>query len=141
MESSHGVEPEIIFSPVKKRRYEQYSSELCVFTHKSESVDNLGEGNFQRFMTCKIVCKLRLENDPGDYGSNNIVLILQSSVKRKPKWHKQCHQHFTNQNKLDNLLSNQPIKCVSETESEVKGAFKLQDKCFYSGKHPTYHLF
>ena len=47
MESSHGVEPEINFSPVKKRRYEQYSSELCVFTHKSESVDNLCRGTFK----------------------------------------------------------------------------------------------
>ena len=28
MESSHGVELGIDFSPVKKRRYEQYSSEL-----------------------------------------------------------------------------------------------------------------
>ena len=42
---------------------------------------------------------------------------------------------------LDNLLSNQPIKCVSETELEVKGAFKLQDKRVYSRKHPTYHFF
>ena len=42
MESSHGVEPEIDFSPVQKRRYEQYSAELCVFSHKSETVDSLG---------------------------------------------------------------------------------------------------
>ena len=76
-------------------------------------------------MSCKIVCKLRLENDPHDYGSNDIEQILQSSVKRKPKWHRQCYQHFTNENKLNRLLSNQPIKCVSKTESEVKGAFKL----------------
>ena len=71
----------------------------------------------------------------------NIEQILKPLVKRKPKWHRQCYQHFTNQNKLHRLLSNQPIECVSETESEVKGAFELQDKCFYSGKHPTYHLF
>ena len=68
MESSHGVEPEIDFSPVKKRRYEQYSSDLCVFSHKSESVDSLGRGTVKRFRLCEIVCKLRLENDPRDYG-------------------------------------------------------------------------
>ena len=39
-----GVEPEIDFPPVKKRRYEKYSSELCVFCHKSESVDSLERG-------------------------------------------------------------------------------------------------
>ena len=44
MESSRGVEPEIDFSPVKKRRYEQYSSELCAFSYKSESVASLGRG-------------------------------------------------------------------------------------------------
>ena len=74
-------------------------------------------------MTCEIVCKLRLENDPRGYGSNDIEQILQSSVKRKPKWHRQCYQHFTNQNKLDRLFSNQPIRSVSETESKVKRAF------------------
>ena len=84
-------------------------------------------------MSRKTVCKLRLENDPRDYGSNNINQILQSLVKRKPKWHRQCYQYITNQNKLDRSLSNHPIECVSETESEVKGAFKLQDKCLYSG--------
>ena len=31
------------------------------------------------------VCKLRLDNDPRDYGSKNKEQILQSSVKRKPK--------------------------------------------------------
>ena len=91
-------------------------------------------------MSNEIVCKLRLENDPHDYGSNDIEQILQSSVKRKPKWHRQCYQHFTNQNKLDRLLSNQPLECVSETESEVKGDFKLLDKCLCSGKHPTNHF-
>ena len=49
------------------------------------------------------VCKLRLENDPHDYGSKDIDPILQSSVKRKPKRHRQCYQHFTNQNKLAGL--------------------------------------
>ena len=82
-------------------------------------------------MSCEIVCKLRLENDPHDYGSNDIVQKFLSSVKRKPKWHRQFYQHFTNQNKLDRLLSNQPIECVSETKSEVKGAFKLQDKSLF----------
>ena len=53
MESSHGVEPEITFSPVKKRRYEQYSYELCVFTYKSESVDNLGRGTFKGLFRVK----------------------------------------------------------------------------------------
>ena len=72
---------------------------------------------------------------------NDIEQILQLSVKRKPKWHRQCYQHFTNQNKLDRLLSNQPIECVSETESEVKGALKLQDKCLFSEKHATDHFF
>ena len=80
-------------------------------------------------MSCERVGKLRLENDPRDYGSNNIEQILQSSIKKNTKWHRQCYQHFTNQNKLDRLLPNQPIECVSETESEVKGAFKLQEKC------------
>ena len=47
MESSDGVEPEIDFSLVRKRRYEQYSSELCVFSHKNESVDSLGRGTVQ----------------------------------------------------------------------------------------------
>ena len=47
MESSNGVEPEIEFSSVKKRRYEQYSSELCVFFRKSERVDSLGRGTVQ----------------------------------------------------------------------------------------------
>ena len=53
MESSHGVEPEIDFSPVKKRRYEQYSSKLCVFYHKSENVDSLGRGTF------KVLCRVK----------------------------------------------------------------------------------
>ena len=53
MESSHGVEPEIDFSPVKKRRYEQYSSELCVFSHKSESVDSLQRGTFTGL--CRVI--------------------------------------------------------------------------------------
>ena len=44
MESSDGVEPEIYFSPVKKRRYENDSSELCVFCHKNERVDSLERG-------------------------------------------------------------------------------------------------
>ena len=70
-----------------------------------------------------------------------VLMIWQSSVKRKPKWHMQCYKHFTNQNKLECLLSNQPIECVSKTESEVKGAFKLQDECLFSGKHSTNHFF
>ena len=53
MESSHGVEPEIDFSPVKKRRYEQYSSELCVFSHKIVSVDSLVRG------TAKGLCRVK----------------------------------------------------------------------------------
>ena len=40
-------------------------------------------------MSGEIFCKLRLENDLHDYGSNDIKQILQSSVKRKPKWHRQ----------------------------------------------------
>ena len=47
MESSDGVEPDIDFSPVKKRRYEKYSSKLCLFPHKSESVDRIGRGTVQ----------------------------------------------------------------------------------------------
>ena len=92
-------------------------------------------------MSCELVCRLRLENNPRDYGSNGIEQLLQSSVKRKPKWHRQCYQHFTNQNKLDRLLSNKLIECVSGTESEVKGSLKLQDKCLFSGKHPTNNFF
>ena len=52
MESSDSVEPEIDVSPVTKRRYEQYSSELCVFSHKSESVDSFVRG------TVKCLCRL-----------------------------------------------------------------------------------
>ena len=66
MESSDGVEPEIDFSSVKKRRYEQYKSELCVFSHKSESVDSLGRGTVQGLCRVNLVCKLRLEKDPQD---------------------------------------------------------------------------
>ena len=51
MESSDGVDLEIDVSPVKKRMYEQYSSECCVFSHKSESVDSLGRG------TVKSLCR------------------------------------------------------------------------------------
>ena len=51
-------------------------------------------------MSCEIVCKLRLENNPINNGSNDVELILQSLVKKKPKWHRQCYQHFTNQNKI-----------------------------------------
>ena len=72
----------------------------------------------------KEVCKLRLENDLHDYCSKDIKQILQSLVKRKPKWHRQCYPQFTNQNKRDRLLTSQPSECASETESEVKGAFK-----------------
>ena len=68
-------------------------------------------------MSCEIVYKLRLENDPRNYGSNDIDQKFLSSVKRKPKWHRQCYQLFTNQNKLNRLLSNKPIECVSETET------------------------
>ena len=53
MVSLHGVEPEIDFSPFKKRRHEQYCSEFCVFSHKSESVDSLGRGTF------KGLCRLK----------------------------------------------------------------------------------
>ena len=89
----------------------------------------------------KEVCKLRLKYDPRDYGSKDIEQILQSSAKRRPKWHRQCYQHFTNQNKLDKLLSNQPLQGVPETESEAKGAFKWQDKCLFSDKHHTNNFF
>ena len=53
MKSSDGAEPEIDFSPVKKRRYEQYSSELCVYSHKSESLNSLGRG------TVKGLCRVK----------------------------------------------------------------------------------
>ena len=53
MESSDGVEPEIDFSPVKKRSYEQYSSELFVFSHKNESVDSLWRGNVEGLFRVK----------------------------------------------------------------------------------------
>ena len=92
-------------------------------------------------MSCEISLQAEVRNDPHDYGTKDIEQMLQSSVKRKHKWHRQCYQHFTNQNKLDSLLSNQPIECVSETESEVTGVFKSQGKCLFSGKHPTNHFF
>ena len=55
MESSDDVEPEIDFCPVKKRRYGKYSSELCVFSHKSESVDSLERGTVPGLCRVKIV--------------------------------------------------------------------------------------
>ena len=55
MESSDEVEPEIDFSHVKKRRYEQYSSELCVLSHKSERVDSLGRGTVKGFCTVNLI--------------------------------------------------------------------------------------
>ena len=59
------------------------------------------------------VCKLRLEIDPMYYyGSKDIEQILYSSVKRKPKWHRQCYQHFTNLNKLVNCLYNIGLKTL-----------------------------
>ena len=137
MKSSDGVKPEIDFSPVKKKRYEQYNSELCVFCHKSVSVGSLGRETFQGLCLVKITCKLRLENDPREYVSKDIGQILQSSVNRKTKLRRQCYQRFTNQNKFEILLSNQQ----SETESVVKGAFKSQDKRLISGKRPTNHFF
>ena len=133
MESSDGLEPEIDFSPVKKKRYEKFTSELCVFCHKNESVGSLGSGTVQGLIRVKEVCKLRLENDPHDYGSKDIEQILESSVKRKPKWHRQCYQQFTNKSKLDKLLSHEPLEDSSDTESEVKGDFGWHDKCLFSG--------
>ena len=50
-------------------------------------------------------------------------------------------QHFTKYNKRDKLLPNQPIECVSETESEFKGALKSHDICLFSGRHSTNHFF
>ena len=50
MESSDGVEPEMDFSHGKKRRYEEYCSELCVFCYKSESVDSLGRGLYKVYV-------------------------------------------------------------------------------------------
>ena len=47
IESSGDVEPEIDIYPVKKGRYEQYSSELCVFSNKNKSVDSLGTETVQ----------------------------------------------------------------------------------------------
>ena len=38
----------------------------------------------------KLVCKMRLENVPHDYGSKDIEQILESSIKKKPKWHIQA---------------------------------------------------
>ena len=114
---------------------------MCVLCHKIESVDNLERGTVQGLLRVKDVCKLILENDPHDKGSKDLAQILQSSVKRKPKWHRQCYQHFTYQNKIERVLSNQPLECVSEKESQVKRAFTCQDKCLLSGKHPRNYLF
>ena len=50
MESPDGVEPEIYFSSVKERRYEQYSS---VFSLKLESVDSLGRGTVKGYCRVK----------------------------------------------------------------------------------------
>ena len=43
----------------------------------------------------KEACKLNLENDPRDYGSKDIEHILQTSAKRKPKWHRQIRSEQT----------------------------------------------
>ena len=133
MESSDGLEPETDFSPVKKKRHEKFTSELCVFCHKNESLGSLGSGTVQGLIRVKEVCKLRLENDPHDNGSKDIERILESSVKRKPKWHRQCYQQFTNKSKLDRLLSHEPLDGDSDTESEVKEDFGWHDKCLFSG--------
>ena len=55
MESSDDEEPEIDFCPVKLRRYGKYSSELCVFSHKSESVDSLERATVPGLCRVKIV--------------------------------------------------------------------------------------
>ena len=49
-----------------------------------------------------------------------VLIIWQPLVKRKPKWHMQCYKHFTNQNKLECLLSNQPIECVSKQNQKLR---------------------
>ena len=73
MGSSDSVEPEInFFSAVKKRMYEQYSSELCVFCHKSESVDSIGRESAHDLHRVKEICELRLENGSHEYGSKEI---------------------------------------------------------------------
>ena len=51
MESSDGVEPEIDFSTVKKRRYEKYSSERWCSVTKVKVLMSLG-GDCTRFMSC-----------------------------------------------------------------------------------------
>ena len=43
----------------------------------------------------KEVCKLNIENDPCDYGSKDLEHILQTWVKRKPKWHRQSRSEQT----------------------------------------------
>ena len=43
-----------------------------MFSHKNESVDSHGRGTVKGFCRVKEVCKLRLENDPNDYGSKEI---------------------------------------------------------------------
>ena len=98
-----------------------------MFCHKNESVGSLGSGTVQGLIRVKEVCKLRLENDPHDYGSKDIERILEPSVKRKPKWHRQCYQQLTNKSKLDRLLSHEPLEGDSDTESEVKGDFGWHD--------------
>ena len=46
-----------------------------MFSHKSESVDSLGRGTVQGL--CR---KLRLENDPHNYGSNDMAIIGQEET-------------------------------------------------------------
>ena len=43
----------------------------------------------------KEVCKLNLENDPRDYSFKDIEHILQTSAKRKPKWHSKSRSEQT----------------------------------------------
>ena len=46
-----------------------------MFSHKSESVDSIGKGTVQGL--CR---KLRLENDPHNYGSNDMAIIGQEET-------------------------------------------------------------
>ena len=64
-------------------------------------------------------------NDTPDYGSKVIEQILKSSIKRTTKWHMQCDQYLTNQNKIDKVLSNQQLECVSEKRIRTKGSFQM----------------
>lgn len=115
MDSSDGLEPELDFSPVQKKPCFDFNAKIFIFCQKVESNDTLTLGTPVGICRDQEVCKIRLENGVDDYLCKQIRQIVNAEVDVEPKWHRQCYQDFTNQNKLDRLLSrsndtNLPLK-------------------------------